>query len=158
MADHYATAADPIASTRTNPLLILAATGLLAILSIALAFVGIAERKHLLREGRKADGIVVAIDVGVKGLQAVEVQFSRADGRRVVGRDIHKTQWIAANQPGDAVELYYDPADDGDAAPDILIDRGAWIWSNPALLIVVGVGLLAVGFCLARQPRRDRGA
>jgi hypothetical protein len=100
---------------------------------------------------------VVAIDVGVKGLKSVEAQFTRADGRRVVGRDIHRTQWFAANDPGDAVELYYDPADDGDAPPDILIDRGAWIWSNPALLIVAGVALLALGHFLARQPRRDGG-
>ena len=157
MENDYATPGSPIASSSTNPLLILAATGLLAILSIALGFVGVAERKHLLQEGRKTDGIVVAIDVGVKGLHSVEAQFTRVDGRRVVGRDIHRTQWYAANDRGDAVELYYDPADDGDAPPDILIDRGAWIWSNPVLLIVAGVALLALGYYLARQPRRDGG-
>ena len=100
---------------------------------------------------------MVAIDVGVKGLKSVEAQFTRADGRRVVGRDIHRTQWYAANDPGDAVELYYDPADDGDAPPDILIDRGAWIWSNPASLILGGLALLVLGLYLARQSRADGG-
>ena len=142
-----------MASKSANPILVLAATGLLAILAIALAFVMIAERKHLLQEGRLTDGVVVAIDVGVKGLQRAEVRFARADGRSVVGRDVHKTQWFAANDVGDRVRLYYDPLYEGDEPPDILIDRGAWIWANPAFLLLAGLALLALGLLLARRPR-----
>ena len=140
-------------SKSANPILVLAATGLLAILAIALAFVMIGERKHLLREGRLTGGVVVAIDVGVKGLQRVEARFARADGLSVVGRDVHNTQWFAANDVGDSVRLYYDPLYEGDEPPDILIDRGAWIWANPAFLILGGIGLLALGLLLARRPR-----
>lgn len=113
----------------------------------------IAERRHLLYEGRLSDGVVVAIDTGVRGLKRVEVRFERADGRQVIGRDIHSAQWFAANDVGDAVRLYYDPRYRGDGKPDILIDRGAWIWSNPAFLLLCGAGLLALGIFLLN--RRD---
>ena len=112
----------------------------------------IAERRHLLHEGRLTDGVVVGIDVGVKGLKSVEARFNRADGRLVTGRDIHRTQWFAANEIGETVRLYYDPLHQGGAKPDILIDRGAWIWSNPALLLLGGLLLLAIGFLLAKKP------
>lgn len=111
----------------------------------------IAERRHLLHQGRLTDGTVVAIRVGVKGLKNVEAGFIRADGRRTIGRDIHGTQWFAANDVGDAVRLYYDPLYEGDGKPDILIDRGAWIWFNPAFLLLGGIGLLALGFILIRN-------
>jgi hypothetical protein len=115
----------------------------------------IAERKHLLGEGRQADGVVVAIDVGARGLRSVEAQFTRADGRPAVGRDIHKTQWFAANEIGDPVRLYYDPLYAGDASAAILIDRGAWIWANPAFLLLAGIALLGLGVLLALRPRRN---
>lgn len=140
-----------MASKIANPMLVLAATGLLAILAIALAFVMIAERKHLLQEGRRTDGVVVAIDVGIKGLQSVEARFDRADGRSLIGRDIHKTQWFAANDIGDTVQLYYDPRYAGVEPQDILIDRGVWIWTNPAFLLLGGIALLALGLWLVRR-------
>lgn len=111
----------------------------------------IAERKHLLYEGRLTDGVVVNIDVGVKGLKRVEARFTRMDGRQTIGRDIHSTQWFVANQRGEAVLLYYDPLYEGDGKPDILIDRGAWIWSNPAFLLLGGIGLIGLGILLVKS-------
>ena len=145
------TADNPIAGKKVNPILLLAALGLLAILAIALAFVMIAERRHLLHEGRLTDGIVIAIDVGIKGLKSAEARFTRGDGRVLIGRDIHRTQWFAANEVGDAVRLYYDPFYEGDGRPDILIDRGAWIWSNPAFLLLAGAALLLLGILILRK-------
>lgn len=117
----------------------------------------IAERVELLERGRRTDGIVVGIDTGVKGLQAVEAKFVAADGRRLVGRDIHQTQWFAANEAGDRVILYHDRFYEGDGKPDILVERGLRVWTNPAFLLGGGVLLLWLGVYLARQQRGNRG-
>jgi len=132
------------------------ATLLLAATSIAVAAMMIAERVALL-QGRQTDGVVVAIDVGVRGLKSVAAEFIAADGRRLVGKDIHRTQWFAANEVGDSVRLYYDPRYAGDAKPAILIERGPWIWSNPAFLLVAGVLLLWLGIYLARRQKQNGG-
>ncbi|HKJ51015.1 MAG TPA: DUF3592 domain-containing protein [Gammaproteobacteria bacterium] len=133
----------------------MAASLLLAATCLAVGYQMSARRVELLRQGRQAVGVVVAIDVGVRGLKTVVAEFTSADGRRLEGLDIHKTQWFAANEVGDRVTLYYDPLYEGEARPDILIERGLWIWSDPALLIGGGILLLALGVYLARQQRRN---
>lgn len=135
-------------------MLILIATVLLAAISLVISYLMFAERVELLQQGRLTDGVVVGIDVGVKGLKSVEAEFTAADGRRQVGLDIHKTQWFSANEVGDRVQLYYDPLYHGDAKPDILIERGLWIWSNPVFLLLGGLLLLVLGHYLARQKPR----
>jgi hypothetical protein len=135
----------------------MAATLLLAATSLFVGSAMVAERLELLRQGRQTEGIVVGIDVGVKGLRRVEAEFVAADGRRRIGRDIHGTQWFEANEVGDEVELYYDPFYEGGGKPDILVERGPWIWSNPAFLLGGGVLLLWLGVYLARQQRNNDG-
>ena len=54
---------------------------------------------------------------------------------------------------GDTVQFYYDPRYAGGEPQEILIDRGAWIWTNPAFLLLGGIALLALGLLLARRPR-----
>jgi len=121
--------------------------------ALAVGYFMLDERLQLLEHGVKTEGVVVGIDIGVKGLRSVEAEFTDAGGRRVVGRDLHKTQWYSANDPGDVVELYYDPSFRGKSPPDILIDRGAWIWSDPVFLILGGVALFAVSIYILRQRR-----
>ena len=123
--------------------------------ALTVGYLMVDERRQLLEHGAKTDGLVVGIDIGVKGLRSVEAEFADAGGRRIVGRDLHKTQWYSANDIGDTVELYYDPAYSGTAPPDILIDRGAWIWSNPAFLILGGIALVTLGVFIARQSRSN---
>jgi len=123
--------------------------------ALTVGYLMLEERLRLLEHGIKTDGVVVGIDIGARGLRSVEAQFTDAGGRSIVGRDLHRTQWYAANDPGDAVELYYDPSYRGRSPPDILVDRGAWIWSNPAFLILGGIALIAFSLFVARQPRAD---
>lgn len=111
-----------------------------------------AERIELLERGRQTRGIVVDIDVGIKGMKRVMARYTTLDGRSPVGYDVHRTQWFAANEVGEEVTLYYDPLYEGEK-PDILIDRGAWVWFNPAFLLGGGILLLALGLFLARQSR-----
>ena len=130
--------------------LLVAATLALGALSLAVGYFSYAERVDLLELGRQARGTVVDIDVGIKGMKRVMTRYATADGRQPVGYDVHRTQWFAANEIGDEVSLYYDPFDEGDG-PDILIDRGAWVWFNPAFLGTCGILLLGLGLYLARR-------
>ena len=140
-----------------RPLLVLAAALTLGALALGLGYLSYAERAELLEQGRKTDGTVVGIDVGARGLKRVMAQYTTLDGRRLVGRDLHSTQWFAANDAGDAVELYYDPFYEGTEPPDILIERGPWIWSIPVFLSLGGFLLVWLGFVLARHERRKAG-
>jgi len=141
------------ASKKVRPLLVLAATVVLGTLALAVGYFMVDERRHLLEHGLRTDGVVVGVDIGVRGLRSVEVEFTAADGRKLVGRDLHGTQWYAANDIGDTVELYYDPDYAGLAPPDILVDRGARVWSVPLFLVLGGSAVLVCGFFIARQAR-----
>ena len=138
---------------RVNPLLALFAAWFLGLLALAVGGMMIAERLELVRHGRLVQGEVVAVETGVKGLKSVIAGFTSADGRKRRGRDLHRTQWIAANEIGDRVMLYHDPNYRGEAIADILIERGFWSWSDPAFLLAAGMGLLFLGVYLARARR-----
>ncbi|MGD2172201.1 MAG: DUF3592 domain-containing protein [Gammaproteobacteria bacterium] len=133
----------------------MAASLLLALTSLAVGYQMAVQRVDLLQRGRKTEGVVVGIDVGIKGLKSVIAEYTTLDGRRLRGLDVHKTQWFAANEVGDRVTLYYDPLYEGDAEPDILIERGLWIWFDPAFLFGGGILLMWLGVYLARQQRKN---
>lgn len=114
---------------------------LLAVLVSVVGGFELSERQHLLKQGAATTGVVVGIDVGVRGIRSVEAKFATLDDRVVVGRDVHKTQWFNANEIGDRVALHYDPQE----PEKILIDRGLWMWSNPVFLLAGGAVLCGLG-------------
>ncbi|MDC1287596.1 hypothetical protein N8198_06905 [Gammaproteobacteria bacterium] len=124
----------------------------LAILALVASYAMFGERHTLLESGTLTDGIVVGIDTGVKGLKSVEVEFADANGRRIVGRDLNKTMWFAANDVGDRVNIYYASDSLHQPIPDILVERGLWIWFEPFFLLFGGVLLLVLGIFLFRNP------
>jgi hypothetical protein len=130
-----------------NPKLLLTAILLLAVLAFVVGGFGLSERQHLLKQGVDTTGVVVGIDVGVRGIRSVEAKFETLDDHVVVGRDIHKTQWFSANEIGDRVALHYDPQE----PEKILIDRGLWVWLNPAFLLAGGVLLCGLGVFIYKQ-------
>ena len=107
----------------------------------------VSERQHLLKQGVETTGVVVGIDVGVRGIRSVEARFATFDGQVVVGRDVHKTQWFNANKIGDRVALHYDPQE----PEKILISRGLWMWFNPAFLLAGGAILFGLGVFIYKQ-------
>jgi hypothetical protein len=130
-----------------NPKLLLTAILLLAVMASVVGVFGLSERQHLLEQGVETTGVVVGIDVGVRGIRSVEARFAMLDDHVVVGRDIHKTQWFNANKIGDRVVLYYDPQE----PKKILIGRGLWMWSNPAFLLAAGAFLCGLGVFIYNQ-------
>jgi len=117
-----------------------------ALASVAGVF-GLSERQRLLQQGVETTGVVVGIDVGVRGIKRVEARFATLDEHVVVGRDVHTTQWFDANKIGDRVTLYYDPKE----PETILISRGLWMWSNPAILLAGGAVLCGFGVFIYSQ-------
>jgi hypothetical protein len=130
-----------------NPKLLLTAMLFLAVLASVVGVFGLSERQHLLKQGVETTGVVVGIDVGARGIRSVEARFATLDDHVVVGRDVHKTQWFNANKIGDRVALHYDPQE----PEKILIDRGLWMWSNPAFLLAGGAILCGLGVFIYKQ-------
>lgn len=124
-----------------NPKLLLMAMLFLAVLASVVGVFGLSERQHLLKQGVETTGVVVGVDVGVRGIRSVEARFATLDNNVVVGRDVHKTQWINANKIGDRVVLHYDQQE----PKKILIGRGLWMWSNPAFMLAGGAILFGLG-------------
>ena len=139
-------------SRRVNPIIATAAAIVFATLALVVSYAMFSERLELLENSKQAEAIVVGIKTGVKGIKSVRVEFVAANGRQIVGHDIHKTQWFAANEVGDKLNIYYAPDSLDQAAPDILVDRGLWIWFEPLFLLCGGILLLALGVYLARNP------
>ena len=121
-------------SRRAHPVLLLLAMSFLAVISLLIAIVTLTERLELLEQGQRVAGVVVGIDIGVKGLRRAEVEFLHADRGPVIGLDLHSTQWYSPNEVGDQVMLFYNPRDRVTERLDVLVDRGGWIWSIPAFL------------------------
>ncbi len=119
----------------------------LAVVVFVIGGFELSERNRLLQQGVETNGVVVGIDVGVRGIRSVEARFATLDEQVVVGSDIHKTQWVDANEIGDRVSLYYDPQE----PKKILIERGLWMWSNPAFLLAGGFALCVLGIFLYRH-------
>ena len=130
-----------------NPKLLLTAMLFAAVLSSVAGVFGLFERQHLLKQGVETTGVVVGIDVGVRGIRTVEARFATLDDHVVVGRDVHTTQWFNANKIDDRVTLHYDPKE----PEKILISRGLWMWSNPAFLLAGGVILFGLGVFIYKQ-------
>jgi len=130
-----------------NPKLLLAAMLFVAVMAFVIGVFELSERQHLLKQGVETTGVVVGIDVGVRGIRSVEARFATLEDHVVVGRDVHKTQWLNANKIGDRVALHYDPQE----PEKILIGRGLWMWSNPVFLLVGGAILCGLGVFIYKQ-------
>jgi len=132
-----------------NPKLLLAAMLLLAVVASVIGVFEVSERQRLLQQGVETTGVVIGIDVGVRGIKSVEARFATPDDHVVVGQDVHKTQWFDANEIGDRVALHYDPQE----PRKILIDRGLWIWSNPAFLFAGSAFLCVLGIFVYKHSK-----
>ena len=130
-----------------NTNLLLGALLLIAVLACVAGVHGFTERQRLLEHGVETRGLVIGIDVGVKGLRSVEARFTTQGGDEVVGR------W-AANDIGDQVTLHYNPRE----PRKILIHRGLAMWYNPALLLGGSLFLLGLMILIHRHSSADAGA
>ena len=106
---------------------------------------------HLTNEGKRADAVVVGIDVGAKGSKRAVLQFVTDTGSTAVSHD--QFQMLAFRfHKGDHVTALYDPADPGIAT----IDLGLWTWQQPVIFYFGFIFLGILGLFLSRpEPLRN---
>ena len=115
---------------------------------LALTSLGIAVHQtrtltHLLREGKRADAVVVDIDYGYKRGKKAVMEFTTQTGETVTARSLFQMHLIR-NHRGDEVTVLYDPSD-----PKIVtIDLGIWNWQDPAFLYFGFVFLAVLSFAM----------
>jgi hypothetical protein len=63
-----------------NPKLLLAAMLFVAVVASVVGVFELSERQHLLKQGVETTGVVVGIDVGVRGIRSVEARVATFDG------------------------------------------------------------------------------
>ena len=99
----------------------------------------------LVNEGKRADAVVVGIDVGVKGGKRAVLQFVTDAGSTVVTRDLFQMMVFRFDK-GEHVTVLYDPSDPGIAT----IDLGLWTWQQPVFFYFGFVFLGILGLLIAR--------
>ena len=115
---------------------------LFAFISLGIAVYETRTLLHLLNNGKRADAVVVAIDVGTKGGKKAVFQFTTASGEQVTSDDLLQ-MFLIRHDPGDAVTVLYDPSNTKIAT----IDIGPWMWQEPGFLyfgfaLFFGLGIL----------------
>lgn len=118
---------------------------ILAFTSLAIGIYQTALLFQLLHRGERAHGVVVGIDVGVKGGRRAVFEFTTESGKLVRSRDFFQMMLIRQSQ-GDEVVVLYDPSNLKIAT----IDMGLWTWQQPAVFYFGFVLLLGVTFFLRR--------
>ena len=122
--------------------------GVLAGLFLALTSLGIAVHQtriitHLLREGKRADAVVVDIDYGYRRGKKAILRFTTETGETVTARSLFQMHLIR-NHRSDEVTVLYDPSEPKIAT----IDLGIWTWQEPAFLYFGFVFLTVLSFVM----------
>lgn len=124
--------------------------GVIAGLFLALTSLGIAVHQtriitHLLRVGKRADGVLIDIDYGYRRTKKAVLRFTTQTGETVTARSLFQMHLIR-NHRGDEVTVLYDPSD-----PKIaIIDLGIWTWQEPAFLYFGFVFLVILSFAMLK--------
>jgi hypothetical protein len=107
---------------------------------------------HLTIEGKRADAVVVGIDVGARGSKRAVLQFVTDTGSTAVSRDQFQ-MLVYRFHKGDHVTAWYDPADPG----IVTIDLGLWTWQQPVFFYLGFVLLGILGLLLPRlKPAHNK--
>jgi len=118
---------------------------ILAFTSLAIGIYQTVLLLQLLQKGKRAHGVVIDIDVGVKGGRRAVFEFITESGKLVRSRDFFQMMLIRHRQGGDVVVLY-DPS----KLKIATIDMGLWTWQQPAVFYFGFFLLLGVTFFLRR--------
>jgi len=99
----------------------------------------------LLRYGKRVEGAVVDIQVGVKGGKRAVLQFVTDTGDTVESPDLLEMMLIRFSRD-DRVTVIYDPSNTDTAT----IDLGVWTWQEPAFFLFGFILLAVLGIVLPK--------
>ncbi len=103
---------------------------------------------RLLKEGARAEAVVVDVAVGVKGGKKAVLEFEAADGQVVRTKDMF-TMMFVRHRKGESVTVLYDPADPSRAT----IDIGGWMWQQPGFLAFSALFLTGLLFFILKVEK-----
>ena len=159
--DSYAAAPPPghegpytlqISANRRSPFWGIVACFILASICLAGGIYQTQLLLHLTIEGKRADAVVVGIDVGARGSKRAVLQFVTDTGSTAVSRDQFQ-MLVFRFHKGDHVTAWYDPADPG----IVTIDLGLWTWQQPVFFYLGFVFLGILGLLLPRlKPAHNK--
>jgi len=142
-----------ISANRRSPFWGIAACFILAFICLAGGLYQTRLLLHLTNAGKRADAVVVGIDVGAKGGKRAVLQFVTDTGSTAVSRDQFQMMVFRFHK-GDHVTALYDPADPG----NVTIDLGLWTWQQPVIFYFGFVFLGILGLLLSRlEPAQKPG-
>ena len=123
---------------------------ILALACLVAAIYSLQNLTPLINEGRRADAVVVAVDLGVKGTRKAVFRFVTDMGDEVVATDTQDMYFVRLHT-GEQVGVIYDPVD-----PTLVTaDLGLWVWQGPAIFLFGFVFLMALGLLVPRMKKRD---
>jgi hypothetical protein len=122
---------------------------ILALVCLSAAIYQVKLLLPLLKGGRRAEALVIGIDVGVKGGKKAIFQFFTETGRDVTSRDMFD-MYIIRLHKGEHVTVVYDPSD----TKIVTADLGLWTWQGPAIFFFGFAFLAALGISLQRLKLR----
>ena len=102
-----------------------------------------------MKEGKRAEALVIGIDVGVKGDKKAIFQFVTETGRDVTSRDMFD-MYIIRLHKGEKVTVVYDPSD----TKIVTADLGLWTWQGPAIFFVCFALMAAMGIMIQQLNLR----
>ena len=125
---------------------------LLAFTSLGIGIYQTLELLRLLNNGVRSPGVVIDIDVGIKGGRKAVFQFTTERGQIVTSRDLFHMILIR-HRKGDTVTVLYDPANVKTAT----IAMGLWTWQEPGFLYFGFVFLMVSTLFLRRWESKTLG-
>jgi len=140
-----------ISANRRSPFWGIVACILLAVICLAGGVYQTRLLLHLTNEGKRADAVVVGIDIGARGSKRAVLQFVTDTGSTAVSRDQFQMMVFRFHK-NDHVTALYDPADPG----IVTIDLGLWTWQQPVFFYLGFIFLGILGLLLPRlKPAKN---
>jgi hypothetical protein len=138
-------------AVKNNSLGLLAVCSVLALTCLVASMYLLQMLLPLVNEGRRADAVVVAVDLGVKGTRKAVFRFVTDMGDEVVATDTQDMYFVRLHT-GEQVGIIYDPAD-----PTLVTaDLGLWVWQGPMIFCTGAIVLVTLGLVLPRMTTRTQ--
>lgn len=121
---------------------------ILAIACLVASFYHVKQLLPLLKEGIKAEAVIIDIKSGAKDSKKAIYQFITDTGKQVTSQDIFQ-MYIIRQHKGDKATVIYDPS----SPETVTADLGPWIWQGPIIFLFGFVFFTTLGILIIRHKQ-----